>query len=113
MDKKVSIIRDPETGRYRKLDLATNEVIVDKKKTDTVLEKLANVEAVYKTLEKQLVVFSDRKLNPDKSSKMRIGGNIEILPTKAMVGEQRIMRVRRPGSTRTFYTTEDRINEVG
>ena len=113
MDKKVSIVRDPETGRYRKMDLTTNEVIVDKKKTATALEKLAKVEAVIKTLGQPLVVFSDRKLNPDKSSKMRVGANVEIIPTKVMVGELRVLRVRRPGSTRTFYTTEDRINDIG
>jgi hypothetical protein len=113
MDKKVSIVRDPETGRYRKMDLATNEVIVDKKKTEVVLEKLAKVEAVIKVLNQPLVVFSDRKLNPDKSSKMRVGANIEIIPTKVIAGDSRVLRVRRPGSTRTFYTTEDRISDNG
>lgn len=113
MDKKVAIVRDPETGRYRKMDLATNEMIVDKKKTAAALEKLAKVEAVIKTLDQPLVVFSDRKLNQDKSSKMRVGANVEIIPTKVMVGTQRVLRVRRPGSTRTFYTTEDRINDIG
>jgi hypothetical protein len=109
MEKKVSLVRDPETGRYRKLDLETNEIIVDKKKTEDVMAKLSKVEAVTKTLTEPLVVFSDRKLNPEKSSKMRVGALIEILPTKVMVGETRVMRVRRPGSTRTFYTTHDRV----
>lgn len=112
MEKKVTIVRDPESGRYRKLDLETNEIIVDKKKTDDVLEQLARVEAVYKTLEKPLTVFSDRKLNPDKSSKMRVGANLEIIPTKVFNNDDRVLRVRRPGSTRTFYTTESRINDL-
>lgn len=112
MEKKVSIVRDPETGRYRKIDLETNEVIVDKKRTEAVLERIAKVDAVIKVIQKPLTVFSDRKLDPDKSSKMRVGAEIEIIPTKVVHDEQRVMRVRRPGSTRTFYTTENRLTEV-
>jgi hypothetical protein len=112
MEKKVKVVRDPETGRYHKLDLETNEIVVDKKKTEDALEMIANVNAVIKTIEKPLTVFSDRMLNPDKSSKMRVGAEIEIIPTKVIISEQRVMRVRRPGSTRTFYTTENRLADA-
>jgi hypothetical protein len=112
MEKKVSIVRDPETGRYLKMDLGTNEIVVDKKRTEDVLERISNVNAVIKVTEKPLTVFSDRRLNPDKSSKMRVGSEIEIIPTKVIIDDQRVMRVRRPGSTRTFYTTEKRLTDV-
>jgi hypothetical protein len=111
---KVKVIKDPETGRFVKVSTETNEIIVDKprgQKTDKkALKKVAAVEAIIKKLDQPLVVFSDRSLNEDKSSKMRVGSEVEVIETK-VVTEQglKILRVRKPGSTRTFYTTEDRF----
>ena len=112
---KVKVIKDPETGRFVKVSTETNEIIVDKprgQKTDkkTVLKKVAAVESIIKKLDQPLVVFSDRSLNEDKSSKMRVGSEVEIIETKVVTGEGlKVLRVRKPGSTRTFYTTEDRF----
>ena len=63
--------------------------------------------------DKQLQVYSKKTIDADKSSKMRPGAEVilDFLDATSHDG-QTIVRVRKDGSTRTFYTTEKLANEV-
>ena len=63
--------------------------------------------------DKQLQVYSKKSIDADKSSKMRPGAEVilDFLDATSPDG-QTIVRVRKDGSTRTFYTTEKLANEV-
>jgi hypothetical protein len=60
-----------------------------------------------------LQVFSKKSIDESTASKMRPGAEVilEFLEATAPNGDQ-IVRVRKDGSTRTFYTTETLAQEV-
>lgn len=60
-----------------------------------------------------LSVFSKKTLDPAQSSRMRPGAEVilDFLAATAEDGDQ-LVRVRKDGSTRTFYTTSKHIQEV-
>lgn len=79
--------------------------------------KKEKVKAVQKTVKvttnAHLQVFSKKTINEETASKMRPGAELilEFLEATAQNGEQ-LVRVRKDGSTRTFYTTNAHIQEV-
>jgi hypothetical protein len=80
-------------------------------------EKKEKVKAVQKTVKvttnAHLQVFSKKTIDEETASKMRPGAELilEFLEATAQNGEQ-LVRVRKDGSTRTFYTTNSHIQEV-
>lgn len=80
-------------------------------------EKKEKVNAVQKTVKvtttAHLQVFSKKTIDEETASKMRPGAELilEFLEATAQNGEQ-LVRVRKDGSTRTFYTTNAHVQEV-
>jgi hypothetical protein len=63
--------------------------------------------------DKHLQVYSKKTIEEKTSSIMRPGAEVilDFLEATAPTGEQ-IVRVRKDGSTRTFYTTDKLVQEV-
>lgn len=63
--------------------------------------------------DKHLQVYSKKTIEADNSSRMRPGAEVilDFLDATTPAGES-IVRVRKDGSTRTFYTTEKLAQEV-
>jgi len=63
--------------------------------------------------DKHLQVYSKKTIDENTSSRMRPGAEVilDFLEATAPTGEQ-IVRVRKDGSTRTFYTTDKLAQEV-
>jgi len=63
--------------------------------------------------DKHLQVYSKKSIEENSSSRMRPGAEVilDFLEATAPTGEQ-IVRVRKDGSTRTFYTTATFAQEV-
>jgi hypothetical protein len=80
-------------------------------------EKKEKANAVQKTVKvtttAHLQVFSKKTIDEETASKMRPGAELilEFLEATAQNGEQ-LVRVRKDGSTRTFYTTNAHVQEV-
>lgn len=87
------------------------------KKEQTTAEQAAVAELVKKTLKvttkTHLSVFSKKTIEPEKVSRMRPGAEVilDFLAATDSDGEQ-LVRVRKDGSTRTFYTTNKLVQEV-
>ena len=65
------------------------------------------------TTKTHLSVFSKKTIDPAQVSRMRPGAEVilDLLQATDSEGDQ-LVRVRKDGSTRTFYTTSKLINEV-
>jgi len=87
------------------------------KNEQTTAEQAAVAELVKKTLKvttkTHLSVFSKKTIEPEKVSRMRPGAEVilDFLAATDGDGEQ-LVRVRKDGSTRTFYTTNKLVQEV-
>jgi hypothetical protein len=87
------------------------------KKEKVVAEKKEKVNPVQRTVKvtttSHLQVFSKKTLDETTASKMRPGAELilEFLEATAQNGEQ-LVRVRKDGSTRTFYTNNTLVQEV-
>jgi hypothetical protein len=135
----MSNLKNPKTGKFMKKN-ATPKVVetteiaevtpevqgaevveataeVEATKVVDQPEKKEKVKAVQKTVKvtttAHLQVFSKKTINEETSSKMRPGAELilEFLEATAQNGEQ-LVRVRKDGSTRTFYTTNTLVQEV-
>jgi len=95
-----TLIRDPKTGRFMK------------NQKSEALASLGTKTLKVKT-GKHLQVYSKKTIDETTSSRMRPGAEVilDFLEATAPTGEQ-IVRVRKDGSTRTFYTTDKLVNEV-
>ena len=117
--------RDSKTGRFLKAEVVAKEVIATKAvtKKEKVAAKPASVKAsgsatcnlkigvkTTRVLETPLEVYGKKSIESGDSSKMRIGSEVvlEMLETLSTEGTN-LVRVCKTGSTRTFYTTSDRI----
>lgn len=96
-----ALIRDPKTGRF-----------MSKSKKAEAMASLGKKTLKVKT-DKHLQVYSKKSIEENTSSKMRPGAEVilDFLEATAPNGEQ-IVRVRKDGSTRTFYTTDKLVQEV-
>lgn len=65
------------------------------------------------TTKAHLSVFSKKTIDPAQVSRMRPGAEVilDFLQATDSEGDQ-LVRVRKDGSTRTFYTTTKLINEI-
>jgi hypothetical protein len=65
------------------------------------------------TTKTHLSVFSKKTIDPTQASRMRPGAEVilDFLTATAEDGDQ-LVRVRKDGSTRTFYTTSKHVEEV-
>lgn len=65
------------------------------------------------TTKTHLSVFSKKTIEPEKVSRMRPGAEVilDFLQATDSEGDQ-LVRVRKDGSTRTFYTTSKLVSEV-
>jgi hypothetical protein len=65
------------------------------------------------TTQNHLLVFSKKSFDPEKPARMRPGAEIvlDFLQATDPQGNQ-LVRVRKDGSTRTFYTNSQFVNEV-
>lgn len=63
--------------------------------------------------EKPLQVYSKKSIDKDSQSHMRPGAEVilDFLEATSSNGDQ-LVRVRKNGSTRTFYTTDKIVNDV-
>lgn len=88
-----------------------------KEQSQPTTEQAAVAELVKKTLKvttkTHLSVFSKKTIEPEKVSRMRPGAEVilDFLAATDVEGEQ-LVRVRKDGSTRTFYTTNKLVQEV-
>ena len=101
-----TLTRNPKTGRFMK-----------KEKSKTTAKQAAIVELAQKTLKvttkTHLSVFSKKTIEPEKVTRMRPGAEVilDFLQATDSEGDQ-LVRVRKDGSTRTFYTTNKLVQEV-
>ena len=99
--------RDPKTGRFVKKEVPA--------KVPAKVQSIVSLSK--KTLKVRtsthLKVYSTKKIKEKSLSKMRPGADIimDFLDSTAPNGEQ-LVRVRKDGSTRTFYTTSKFAQEV-
>lgn len=88
-----------------------------KEQSQPTAEQAAVAELVKKTLKvttkTHLSVFSKKTIEPEKASRMRPGAEVilDFLSATDSDGEQ-LVRVRKDGSTRTFYTTNKLVQEI-
>jgi uncharacterized protein YPO0396 len=101
--------RDSKTGRFVKSEV---------KEAKVELEKVQSIVSLSKRTLKvktgsHLKVFSTKRIEEGSQSKMRPGADVimDFLDSTAPNGEQ-LVRVRKDGSTRTFYTTSKFAQEV-
>jgi hypothetical protein len=90
------------------------------KKTEAIASEETTTKSGRKAVKSQKVttathlqVFSKKSIDETTASKMRPGAEVilEFLEATAPNGDQ-IVRVRKDGSTRTFYTTDKLAQEV-
>jgi len=86
-----------------------------KEKTSQNSEAIASLgkKTLKVTTTAHLQVYSKKTIDEQTLSRMRPGAEVilDFLEATAPTGEQ-IVRVRKDGSTRTFYTTDKLVNEV-
>ena len=96
------------TSKSAKAEKAPKAEKVEKKEKVNPVQKTVKV-----TTTSHLQVFSKKTIDEETASKMRPGAELilEFLEATAQNGEQ-LVRVRKDGSTRTFYTTNAHVQEV-
>lgn len=114
-------VETPTVATTEVVETETAEAPVAKvkgaKKEKVVAEKKEKVNPVQRTVKvtttSHLQVFSKKTLDETTASKMRPGAELilEFLEATAQTGEH-LVRVRKDGSTRTFYTSDTLAQEV-
>jgi hypothetical protein len=92
---------------------STSKVEVKNKKTTSEEVNQLAQKTLKLTTKNHLNVYSTKSLNTDKPARMRPGSEIilDFLQATDETGAQ-LVRVRKDGSTRTFYTNSNHVQEV-
>jgi hypothetical protein len=118
----MNFARDLKTGRFiahatlkeiENTSFGPDVEIRVKEKAQKAVAVLSKKTLKVKT-DKHLKVYSTKKLQEKSLSKMRPGTEVimDFLDVTAPGTEEQLVRVRKDGSTRTFYTTDSFAQEV-